>query len=136
MKTQRNAFPSQPKPHSRGIMQIFWDVDFRCQHIGLGKILEEHGIDPKNMKPGDYVVFINTRQDRLRVLSGTPDKSRGVLSYYISPRGRIEKRSLQYIPQAFGARGFEYSKALEKALATNLLRGRGLGEVKKARPSL
>lgn len=111
----------------KGLIQIFWDVDFRCQHDGLHKIMRDHKLDPKELRQGDFVCFINTRQDRIRVLAGTKDPSAGVLSYYVSPRGRIEKKTLQYIPQAFGMQGFSYSKALARVLDKNLLKGAEIG---------
>lgn len=103
-----------------GIVQLFTNVSMRYAHNGLADIAKEVGIDVETLQPGQYVVFLNTAQDRVKVYS-----SRGVLAYYRSETGRIQPQAIANIPEAFlGPSHLEWDVGLRRALEQILSRRR------------
>lgn len=104
------------------IIHVFFDTDMRCGHIGLAeKAKKEGNIEVNDLETGHLLCFINAKQDRIMILTGTDEeKSYGVLAYYRSPRGRIDLDSIRFIPEAFNAGGINYDRALKKSLIERL----------------
>ncbi len=100
------------------VVQVFIGADLRGQHPSLTKLCRKNGIDVTTLLPGHYVIFINSKRNRLKVFAAN-----NVLAYLKMPEGQyLDMRTIQYIPQAFTASGnIDYNKALketvEKALA-------------------
>jgi hypothetical protein len=94
------------------------DADMRSRHTGLWEQAKKHGIKQEELKKGDIVAFLNSAKDRIATLAVTGEKdSLGVVSYYVSPHGRVEPYAIQYIPECMGASGgLDMTKATRKAL--------------------
>lgn len=112
---------------SKRIIHVFYDQDMRCRHDGLwARALKEREFKREDLRPGDVLCFINSKQDRLMAIAGLDETdSYGVLGYYRSPHGKIDETAIQYIPQAFNGSTLEMNKAIKKALTKKL----GLVEV-------
>jgi hypothetical protein len=109
------------------IMHVFWDTDMRAGHHGLAEVAKKEGHALQKVSPGDYLCFINREQTMLKVLAMIEEKdTHGVLASYRSPHGRITLDAVQYIPQAFGASGFDMNKAIRRALEEKLKKRRVL----------
>jgi len=94
------------------LVRVFFDVDMRNQHDGLGKLAKKEGVDTRVIADDEHIVFINTKMNRLKMLSRG-----GVLSYWKSYDGtKVNMEAIQYIPDAFQAGKINYSKALEKLM--------------------
>lgn len=104
------------------LVRIFFDVDFRCGHEGLKKMMMKKGLNTADLEEDDMVVFVNSAKNKLKALKMLPEaNSFGVLGYYRSPRGRIDLRAIMYIPQAFGATGaINMDAATQKLLEREL----------------
>lgn len=109
------------------IIQVFWNVDMRCNHVGLGLIAKEYGeVDIREMVPGEMCVFVNVAKTKLKTITGCSQRnSMGVMSYYQSPSGKLDTHAIDYIPESFSAKGkIDYSQALKASLEERLGRKR------------
>lgn len=102
----------------------------RCRQEGLWEQAKKGGVRINEIRPGDIVAFLNTKRDRLMVMTLLPEKdSVGFLGYYRSPHGRVPPEALEFIPRALGAEGFNMTKAIRSGLLKLLAkRGRGTQE--------
>lgn len=92
-------------------------------HMGLGHeglqalCLSNFGMDLTKLKPGEVVVFLNRDKTKLKLM-GAENKCLGYLRMH---RGeKIDLHAVQYLPQAFGGHGFDYSEALKKSMLAKL----------------
>lgn len=107
------------------LLHIVEDADMRCRQEGLIDQAKKAKVSIPDLKPGDIVAFLNTKKDRLMVLTMLPEAdSYGFLGYYRSPHGRVPPEALEFIPKALGADGFHMNKAIRSGL-TKLLAKRG-----------
>jgi len=98
------------------ILRVFYDADLRCYHDGLAERAKKEGVDVKNLKAGEYAVFINSKRDRIKVFA-----AENVIAYQKSEHGRLDLNALKRIPEVFESRGgFSYTKAVEKELIERL----------------
>lgn len=92
------------------ILHVYKDVDFRMQHPGLKALMGN-----KNLKPGEHVIFLNRKMNRIKVMS-----KGDVLTYKVSERGRLDMDMIRHIPETFGAGDFTMREALKKAILLKL----------------
>lgn len=98
------------------LVRVFFDTDMRNQHDGLLKIAKKEGVDAASIAPGEHILFINTKMNRMKMLS-----SGGVLSYWRGRQGeRVNLEAIQYIPDAFSAGKINYTKALKNLMLGKL----------------
>jgi hypothetical protein len=98
------------------ILQVFFDADMRCGHEGLELLAKKHKIDLKKLDPGNFVVFVNSAKDRLKIYTAY-----NVIAYMKSPAGKIDMRAVQFIPKAFEAKGtLTYDEALKELFEKQL----------------
>lgn len=90
------------------IMHLFKDTDLRAQHNGLIEVARRAKVNLEELSPGEHVVFINSRADKLKIFS-----SSGLLSYYRAPeKSRLNLNMIKILPKCFGARGgLDFAKA-------------------------
>lgn len=107
-------------PTSR-VLQCFLNADLRCGHNGLSALSRQNGIDITKLRPGQYVLFINSKKDKLKLYA-----CNNVLAYLRLPAGgRLNMAAIQLIPRAFQNTGrIDYDKALREVLLTALARQR------------
>jgi len=99
------------------LLRYIPDTDMRCRHDGLLEHARRNGVRREDLSPGDLLAFINTSADRIMVFGMTDEKDGfGVLGYYRAPHGRIEPRSIQFIPQVFGGGRLDMDRATEMAV--------------------
>jgi hypothetical protein len=107
------------------ILQCFLNADLRQGHDGLEKLARQNNIDVTRLHPGQYVVFVNSHRDKVKVYAAN-----GVVAYYRHTGGRIyDLRVLQEIPKAFnGTATFNMDTALKTVVEDALRRKRALKE--------
>lgn len=93
------------------VTHIFRDADLRGQHNGLTQMALDHKVRLDKLGGGDHVLFINTRTDKVKIMSAA-----GVLSYYRSPKGKLNLNAIAHLPEAFAAGKFSWEKADNAAL--------------------
>lgn len=107
------------------LLHVIEDADMRCRQEGLIAQAKANKVDMASLKPGDIVAFLNTKKDRLMVMTMLQEEdSHGFLGYYRSPHGRVPPEALEFIPRALGVDGFQMNKAIRAGLA-KLLAKRG-----------
>jgi hypothetical protein len=103
------------------IAQVILDVDLRNSHDGLMEIAKKKGIGLKDLKPGQYLVFVNLNRDRFKIFAPAPNGRGAIIVYYRAYQGRVDRESIETIPQAFGLkRGFETGPKLAARLDEKL----------------
>ena len=88
---------------------------------GASYIGKQNGIDITELKPGQYVLFINSHKDKLKLYA-----CNNVVAYLKLPSGqRLNMATIQLIPKAFRGTGtIDYDKALKEVILTALARKR------------
>lgn len=98
--------------HTGRLVQVFLNTTMICAHKGLTEICKKHGIKVGELKNGEYVVFINTAQNRIKIYT-----SNNVIAYYKAPTGRIDLQTIRRIPGCFtGSVDFAMDRALREVL--------------------
>lgn len=111
------------------ITKLFYEVDLKCGHAGLGKLAAKHGVNVGGLKPGEHVLFVNKRRDKVKVMSHG-----GVLSYFKSLHGRLSLAEVRSrTGQAFRSSPFNLSVGQTKELARFLLDGKAPALSRKRR---
>jgi hypothetical protein len=88
----------------------FANADMRCGHDGLQKMAQTRNIDLENLWPGQLVVFVNTKQDRVKVFT-----TGHMFSYLKMPSGqRINPGVISLIPKFYSGGRIQYDKALKQ----------------------
>lgn len=112
---------SSAKGPAGRIAQVILDVDLRNSHDGLMEIARKRGVSLKDLKPGQYLVFVNLQRDRFKIFAPAPNGRGAIIVYYRAYQGRVDRESIETIPQAFGLKtGFETGPRLAAALDTEL----------------
>src|SRR6267142_4284345 len=91
-------------------VEVFIGADMRCSHRGLVKLAKDNGVHVDDLQPGDAIVYVNMRKNRVKTLSYN-----GVLSYLNleGTRRTVDLDALSMIPQALDPRGaMNYKRAL------------------------
>lgn len=113
--------------HAGGrVLQVFLHSDMRCGHEGLAILAKEAGIDVTKLAHGQYVVFVNSASDKIKLYATSH-----VVAYMQLPKGqKFDLRVISEIPKAFNGSGkLDYDKALKGAVEGALQR---LSEAKGA----
>ena len=99
------------------ILKLFLDVHMGQGHDGLARIARKAKVNLQQLDTSDLVMFVNKNGDKLKVL-GAQGRVVGYLK--MERQRRIMKEALQFIPQTFGANGFDYDAACRVALEKRL----------------
>lgn len=111
------------------IVHFFGDTDLRCQHNGLSEIAKKEKIDVGKLLPGEYVVYVNHARDRVKLFT-----SSNVIAYLRLKTGKIDLRTIQFIPKAFEGSGrIDYDKSLKEFVESSLVKKGKTGPLEAAR---
>jgi hypothetical protein len=103
---------------STRVVRFFPNADLRCSHDGLRLIAKENGIDPWELAPGEFLVFMNTNKNMMKIYAPG-----NVLAHVKSPDNRrIDLDIVRYIPRFFNGTEFKFEKALEKMVSVKVER--------------
>lgn len=99
------------------IVRCFFDTHMGLAHDGLREVAKRQGLNLDALTEGEFVVFINTSKDRLKVFA-----TRNTFAYWRAQKGvKLDLRVIREIPRIFtGSAIGEYDKALEAALVHKL----------------
>lgn len=99
------------------ILKVYPETPMYFSHPGLLALLHKDKV--KDVKEGDFYVFINRACTSFKVVTGNGGN---VIVYYKSPSKsrRIDIDALKYIPHYFGGEDAGYSKALDHSLRKRL----------------
>lgn len=100
------------------LLRVFINVDLRAGHEGLSILAKKHNIQTSKITPGNYVVFINTRRDKLKMYAADE-----VVAYLRLPAGRrISMYVIKELPHVFNGVTINYDRALAIAIDKQLLK--------------
>lgn len=102
---------------SNSIIRCYLNSDLRAGHDGLAKVALKDKIRVQELSPGEFVIFINARKDKVKVYA-----AQNVVAYLRSPSGRIDMNTIREIPRVFNGAAINYDAALKKILSENLLK--------------
>ena len=98
------------------IIRCVFNADLRCAHDGLSQMLKKSfKIDTGALEVGEYVVCINSAKTIVKIYAAG-----NTIAHYKSTRGRIDLKTLQYIPRYFNGAKFNYEGALLEAVLKEL----------------
>lgn len=100
------------------VVRCFFDTHMGLAHDGLREVARKYGgLDLDQLSHGEFVVFINTSKDRLKIFAAG-----NTFAYWRAHKGsKLELSTIRQIPRIFtGQQIGEYDKALEAALVHKL----------------
>lgn len=101
---------------SSKILRVFLGADLRCSHDGLNEIAKSNGIEVGTLTPGNFVIFINSKKNMLKLYAAN-----NVIAFLKLKSGTIDLRTIAKIPEAFKASGkIDYDSALKKIIEEHL----------------
>ncbi len=100
------------------LLRVFLDVNMGKGHVALTEYAKQHKVSVAKLEPGEHVVFINRKADKMKIFS-----TNNVVSYKRETH-RLDLGALQHFAECFGADGFKYDEALKKVLMTRLVERR------------
>lgn len=99
-------------------LQVFMNADLRCSHDGLSALAKAQNIDVSKLEPGEYVLFINSGKNLLKLYAAN-----NVIAFLKLKTGKIDLKTIRLIPQAFNASGkIDYDKTLREVIERELSR--------------
>lgn len=102
------------------LVHVFPKSDLRCSHIGLTKVAIKSNRDPRTLDNGDFLFFLNTKQNQFKLLGPN-----GILVHWKAPDNRrVEIRAIEFLPEAFNGKEFDFNIAVKKSLVKTLGRKR------------
>lgn len=102
------------------LLRVFLNADMRYGHRGLKKLAKDAGIDVSEITPGDFVIFLNTEKNRIKLYGAN-----NVVAYLALDQGKIDMRTVALIPRAFKASGkIDYDASLKDVVMNELRRSK------------
>lgn len=96
------------------IARVFLDQDMRNGFHGLHLILAKAKINPRNLAPENYYVFMNRANTKFKLITGA------YLVYYNNGSRRIPLEAIQYLPKNFGGTEAQMNEAIRTTLKKRL----------------
>jgi len=94
------------------IIRYFPDSDLRCGHEGLEFIAKKSGVETRDMKLGEFIVFMNSKMDKMKIFTAG-----NLIVYQKSFNGsRIDPRIISLIPKYFRGTELDYTAAVGEVL--------------------
>lgn len=99
------------------IVRCFFDTHMGLAHDGLREVAKRQHLDLDKLAEGEFVVFINTSKDRLKVFA-----TRNTFAYWRATKGvKLDLNVIREIPSIFTGKVIgSYDNALEQALLHKL----------------
>lgn len=95
------------------IIRYFPDVFLGNGHKGLSALASKNGIDVRNLRHGEFLMFVNKQQTALKLFV-----MGNVVAYLKIPGSeRINPKVITMIPRFFNGTEINYNKALRAALS-------------------
>lgn len=116
------AFYGKSTEETSGIgelLQVFHNADMRNRIDGFTQRLKDCNIDPKKLKRGQYLSFVNAAKDCIAIITAEDT----IVYKKMSKGQKVELRAIMEIPKIFNATGkMDYDEALGEAVNKALAR--------------
>ncbi len=105
-----------PQTFKNKIVRYFPDTNLSGGFDRLSAIAKRNRIDVSSLAFGEYLIFVNKKRDKLKMLCGND-----LVAYLRLPNGaRIDLRTIALIPRFFNGTAIEYDRALREVLEKQL----------------
>lgn len=106
---QQNLSDIANNTNSLKVIRYFPNADLRCGHDGLRALAREHKVDPWALNPGEFLVFANKSQTKLKIYGPG-----NLIAYLKAPDNRrLDLHVVRLIPKFFKGGTFQYDDALK-----------------------
>lgn len=116
--------PSAETTGRSSIRQVFLDVNMVNHHQGLLEIARKKKVDVTELKPGDFLLFINARGSYCKIMGANISPAGRPPMFPVtsikSPRGQISPLILRELPKFFFGQPFDYDATLKPLLEAHL----------------
>jgi len=96
------------------IARVFLDQDMRMGFQGLHQILRDIKVNPENLDPDNYYIFMNRAATKFKLITGK------YMVYFNNGHRRIPLDAIQYLPRNFGGKETDMNEAIRKSLVKKL----------------
>lgn len=97
---------------SNRVIRFFSEVNMRNGHKGLAELAKEEGIDINKLKQGEFIMFMNTKQNALKMFA-----QGNVIAHLKMPgTQRINAKVITLLPRFFNGSKIEYNRALKEVI--------------------
>ena len=98
------------------VIRFFPETFMGNGHAGLAAIAKKHNVDVSNLKWGEYVIFMNTNQNALKLYS-----QGGLIAHLKMPgSAKIDLETISLIPRFFNGGHISYESALKEVIQKKL----------------
>lgn len=98
------------------IARVFLDVNMGLGFQGLERIMSEAKIKKSSLSDRSFIVFINRRATKFKLLVGT-----SYLVYFNNGDKRFPLEALSNLPMAFDGKKFDFNRAIEKTIREKVM---------------
>lgn len=95
---------------SNKLLHIFFDVDMRCSHEGLGVLVKKKKI---KINEGDFVCFLNRTRNIVKMFCGSQD----ALLHYKKDGRVIDPQVIKYLPKYAGGSEIDMDAAIKEHIS-------------------
>jgi len=93
------------------LLRVVFNADMRNSHDGLAKLAKSLNIDVNKLQPGNFVAFINSKKNHLKLYA-----SGNIIAHLKLPNGKLNLNLLSKLPTYFNGTEIEYTKALREQM--------------------
>lgn len=94
------------------IIRVVFNTDLRNSHDGLTIIAKELKVNTNDLKPGQFVVFVNTAKTAIKIYAAG-----NTVVHFRPPGGKkLNLKTIAMIPSYFNGGEFKYDKALKDVI--------------------
>lgn len=112
MSDAMDFMPALKGQGTNRVLRVVFNTDLRNSHDGLSQLAKDFKIDTARLKPGEYIVFINTAKTALKLYAAGQ-----VIAYFRMPTHRkMDMRVISLIPRFFNGRELKYDDALRELI--------------------
>lgn len=98
------------------IMRVFLNADLRAGHDGLSKLAKDNGVRTDQLEPGNYVIFINSKRNKLKMYAANQ-----VIAYLrLKDNRSLDLRTIKHLPRVFNGKTINYDLALSTVLEAEM----------------
>jgi hypothetical protein len=94
------------------VLRVVFNTDLRNSHDGLSILAKDFKIDTAQLRPGEYIVFVNRSKTALKLYAAGQ-----VVAHFRMPTHRkMDMRVISLIPRFFNGRELKYDDALRELI--------------------
>lgn len=93
------------------MLQIVFNADLRCSHLGLSIVAKRLKLDTSDLKIGEFIVFVNTKKTMIKIFAAG-----NTVAHFKNNDRPINMKILGMIPRFFNGKELKYDEALAEVI--------------------